>query len=139
LTRSKIKSIYISILTKDQLSKELILPYLTLGLLSVIYGISVYYFLPLALISLNLGLLLQVFFIILIGLFLGLVLIAVNLQSYTEYILTNILFKVLYFIETRSMERVVQNNMRAHRLRNRQTSFIYAAAVGFIIFLLGQY
>ena len=57
-SRSKVKAIYITILNKSQRIKEKFLPYLCLGTLCVVYGFTVYYLLPLSLISLDLGLLL---------------------------------------------------------------------------------
>jgi len=57
-SRSKVKAIYITILNKSQRIKEQFLPYLCLGTLCVVYGFTVYYLLPLSLISLDLGLLL---------------------------------------------------------------------------------
>jgi hypothetical protein len=42
-------------------------------------GISIYYIMPLALVSFNLGLLIDVFFLILLAIFQGLILMASNL------------------------------------------------------------
>jgi hypothetical protein len=79
VTRSKVKAIYISVLNKSQRVRAQLIPYLCIGLLCVVFGISVYYLLPKALISFDYGLLLQVFFTILLALFLGLTLMAINL------------------------------------------------------------
>ena len=53
--------------------------YLLFGSIAVLFGISIYYGLPVAMLQLNLGLILSIFFMILMGLLLGLVLISVNL------------------------------------------------------------
>ncbi len=53
--------------------------YLLFGSIAVLFGITIYYGLPVAMLELNLGLILSIFFMLLLGLLLGLVLIAVNL------------------------------------------------------------
>jgi len=102
----------------------------------VTYGVSVYYLLPLALVSMNLGLLLQVFFIILMSMFQGLVMIAHNTQRLVQSLLRAVLFLLLLPLEPGSTSALVRANMKAHSLRNSRTSFIFASAVGFTIFLL---
>jgi hypothetical protein len=54
-------------------------PYLLFGGVAVIAGMSIFYFLPVAVLSFNIGLVLQIFFLILLGLIFGLTLIALNL------------------------------------------------------------
>jgi hypothetical protein len=54
-------------------------PYLAFGTLSVAYGISIFVFLPLALINFNLGLMLTLFFMILLGMIFGLSMLATNI------------------------------------------------------------
>ena len=51
-----------------------------------------YYFLPLSLLSNDLGMILRLFFFLLIGLLLGLCLMAVNLEAGLEILLTKVLF-----------------------------------------------
>ena len=53
--------------------------YIVFGLLSVVYGLSIYYFLPLALLSFDFGLILYILFAILVGMILGLSMLAFNL------------------------------------------------------------
>ena len=67
----------------DNRTKDLV-PYMLFGSVAVTFGISIYYGLPVAMLKLNFGLLLTIFFVILMGLLLGLVLIAINLQSFLE-------------------------------------------------------
>jgi hypothetical protein len=53
--------------------------YIVFGLLSVVYGLSIYYFLPLAFLSFDFGLILYILFAILVGMILGLSMLAFNL------------------------------------------------------------
>jgi hypothetical protein len=73
--RSRVKSIYIEVLKK---SKANIIPVMLFGLMAVAYGVAIYYMLPLSLLSFNFGMILRIFFFILLGLLLGLCLLAVN-------------------------------------------------------------
>ena len=59
-------------------NKMNIIPYLIFGTITFLYGFAIYYLLPYSLLTLKIGLILQVFFFILIGLLLGLVLLAIN-------------------------------------------------------------
>jgi hypothetical protein len=54
-------------------------PYLAFGALSVSYGTTIFVYLPLALINFNLGLMLTLFFMILLGMIFGLSMLATNL------------------------------------------------------------
>jgi hypothetical protein len=58
-----------------------IAPLITYGTLVVLYGVSIYYLMPLSLLSGNYGLILIIFFSILMGMVLGLTMLAYNLQS----------------------------------------------------------
>lgn len=60
------------------------MPYLLFGSVAVVFGITVYYGLPIALLQINLSLILQIFFLLLLGMLLGLVILAVNLQGAVE-------------------------------------------------------
>jgi len=53
-------------------------PFLVIGVILVLYGVSIYIFLPLSLISSNFGLLLLVFFGILVGMIFGLTIFVSN-------------------------------------------------------------
>ena len=48
------------------------------GVVAVIFGIGIYYFLPLSILSMNLALLFNLFFGILVGMLVGFILIAIN-------------------------------------------------------------
>lgn len=113
-------------------SKAKILPYFFFGLLCVVAGSLIYILLPQALLSLNLQLLLDIFFMILLGLIFGLTLITVNFRGFLEYILVY----VLLFWERSSMRVLLRKNLIAHKRTNQLTSIIYALTLGTIIFLI---
>lgn len=75
-TRSKTQAVFVQILDKR---KSNIKPYLTFGIITIIYGIGIYYFLPMAMLTMNFKLLLRVFFLILLAMLLGLSLLAFNI------------------------------------------------------------
>lgn len=104
-------------------------------MITVVYGIGIYYFLPLALLSFNFSLLLRIFFFILLGMLFGLTLLAFNLQRGLEYILA---YTFLIW-EKASMRKMVLKNLSAHKMRNMMTSIIFSLALGFIIFLIVAY
>jgi len=58
--------------------------YIVFGIVGVVYGCGIYYFLPLALLSFNYALILQIFFAILVGMLYGLSLLAFNLERFME-------------------------------------------------------
>jgi hypothetical protein len=62
------------------------------GALFTIFGVGVYYLMPLSLLTFNLSLLLNMFVFLLIGMLLGLTLLSMNLQSTLEKALLLILF-----------------------------------------------
>lgn len=127
--RAKNSGTIISFVDND--SKNVI-PYILFGVIAVTFGVSVYYFLPLAIIKLNLGLLLSIFFSILLCMLLGLTLLATNLQGLLE-----VFFIYLFFFwEKTSMRTLLRKNLGAHKKRNSLTSIIYALTLGCIIFLL---
>ena len=69
----------------DNASKNT-LPYLLFGSVAVLFGISIYYFLPLGLITQKLGLILVIFLVILLGMMAGLTLFASNFQGFLEVV-----------------------------------------------------
>ena len=81
------------------------------GSVSVTLGITIYYGLPLALLQINFGLILAIFFLLLMGLIVGLVLISINLQGFFEVVL----MYLLLFWEAKSMKSLLRKNMLAHR------------------------
>ena len=107
-------------------------PYLLFGSVAVTFGIMIYYLLPLALLELNFGLILTIFFMILMGLLLGLVMVAVNLQGALEILLLH----MFLFWETKAIKTLLKKNMASHKMKNRLTAIIYSLTLGCIIFLL---
>lgn len=87
--RSKNSGTIISFIDND---KKNLIPYILFGTIAVVFGISVYYFLPLSIIKLDLGLLLSIFFAILLCMLFGLTLLATNLQGVIE-----VLFVYMFF------------------------------------------
>jgi hypothetical protein len=122
----------VEILDENQQSMS---SYIVFGVVAVIYGLSIYYFLPLAMLSFNFGLVLKIFFFILVGMLFGLSLLAFNLQRFLEIVLVYVFF----FWEKESMKGMIFKNLQAHKLRNKMTSIIYSLALGFIIFLIVSY
>jgi len=97
----------------------------------VAYGIAIFVFLPVALLQFNLGLLLSIFFFILLGMIFGLSLLATNIQPVFEVFAV----KILLFWEKTSMKQLILKNLISHRVSNKQTSIIYSLTVGSVIFL----
>jgi FtsH-binding integral membrane protein len=129
-TRSKTKGQKVEI--KDANGFENKIPYLISGGLLSLMGILIYFVLPLAVISFNLGLLLEIFFLILIGMIFGLTLISFNLQRTVELCFVYIML----FFETKSMKLLIVKNLSAHRESNKLTSIIYSLTLGCIIFII---
>ena len=80
----------------------------------------------------NLNLILQIFFLVLLGMLFGLTVLASNLQGLIGQILTGLFL----FWEDHSIRSILAKNVVAHRGRNRLTSNIYALTLGCIIFLI---
>lgn len=126
------KAIYVEIMSKSDLN---IVPYLIFGIISFTYGFALYYLLPYSLLTLKIGLILEVFFFILLGLLLGLTLLAVNLQRIMETCITYILL----IWEKNSMKMMILNNLKAHSPRNKLTSTIFSMSLAFNIFIMVQF
>lgn len=129
-TRSKTKGQKVDITNVDSLKAKL--PYLIVGFIAAAAGITVYYVLPLSILTFNLGLLLEIFFLILIGMILGLTMIAFNLQRVIELI---VVYTLLFF-ERQTMKILVLKNLSAHRESNKLTSIIFSLSLGSIIFII---
>ena len=87
------------------------LPYILFGTIAVSFGIAVYYFLPLGLLSMNIGMILAIFFSILLGMMAGLTLLATNLQGILEILLVYAFF----FWERKSMRTLLRKNLGSHK------------------------
>jgi ABC-type antimicrobial peptide transport system permease subunit len=111
------------------------LPALTVGVLLVVLGGSIYYLVPLALLSTNLALLLNLFLLLLAMMMLGLVTLALNAQHMLE---RAVVFALLC-VERVAVRAVVLKNLVAHRRRNQLTTLMFALSLAFIIFLYVSY
>ena len=120
------------LITFSDSSTANLVPYVLFGTICVAFGVSVYFFLPLGLLSMNLGMILAIFFAILLGMMAGLTVLASNLQGLLEVVLVYVFF----FWESQSMRALLRKNLGAHKQRNYLTSLIYALTLGCIIFLL---
>lgn len=109
-----------------------LIPFVLFGMLCVTCGVTIYILLPQSLLTLNLALMLDIFFLILLGMILGLTLISVNLRGFFEFILVY----GLLFWERSSMRILLRKNLMAHKRNNWLTSIIYALTLGTIIFLI---
>jgi hypothetical protein len=107
-------------------------PLVTFGVIGVGYGVFIYYVLPLSLISLDLSLLLDMFFVILVGMIGGLATLAFNFQSPIE-LLT---LKLLLCWETTSMQSLVRKNLTAHGKRNKLTAMVYTLTLACVLCLV---
>ena len=111
------------------LKKKEITSLIIFGLLTFIYGASIYYFLPLALVSMNFGLFGIIFLWILFGILLGFILLSQNIENLLQKILTYLL---LFF--TRSYTKLlILKNLAAHRLKNKKSSLMFSLSVGIFI------
>ena len=111
------------------LQKKEITSLIIFGLLTFIYGASIYYFLPLALVSMNFGLFGIIFLWILFGILLGFILLSQNIENLLQKILTYLL---LFF--TRSYTKLlILKNLAAHRLKNKKSSLMFSLSVGIFI------
>lgn len=107
------------------------MPFVVFGLLCVTFGVTIYVILPQALLAFNASLILQIFFLILVGMILGLAVLTANLRGFLE----KIVLYVLLFWEFKSMRTILKKNLIAHQSTNKLTSIIYALTLGCIIFL----
>ena len=82
--------------------------------------------------EMDLNLILQIFFLILLGMLFGLTVLASNLQGLIGTALSNLFL----FWESSPIRSLLAKNMIAHRGRNSLTSNIYALTLGCIIFLI---
>jgi len=128
IQRSKTQAVFVNIVNKRNADYW---PIVLFGFTITLYGVSIYYMLPAALMSMNLSWVTQVIIFILVGLLFALVLLAFNVQPALERILS----RVFLFFEIKSMRVMAVKNLSAHRNRNQMTALIYSLALGFLMFL----
>ena len=127
--RSKTKG---TIVTITESNRPELFSYLLYGSIGVIAGIAIYYLLPLAVLNFNLGLILEIFFFILLGMILGLTLISLNFQRIVELTIVYIFL----FFERKSMKLMILKNLVSHRESNKLTAIIFSLTLGSIIFVV---
>lgn len=91
----------------------------------------IYYLLPKGLVNQDITLLLLVFFVILEGLLIGLVLVGFSFQYLLEKLIA---YVCLFWINTTDFILMIKN-LSAHRFKNRRSSILYAFSVSFIVFV----
>lgn len=128
IQRSKTQAVFVNILNKKQANTR---PMVLVGLSITVYGVTIYYLLPLALLSMNLTLVSQIIIFIIVGLLFALTLLAFNTQSMVERFCT----QIFLFFEQASIKAMVVKNLAAHRRRNQMTALIYSLSLGFLLFL----
>jgi len=113
------------------MSSTISTPLLLIGAGLALFGAGTYYVLPLALLSFNLTLLMNMFVFLLVGMLLGLILLSLNVEHFIEQ---GIIYAFLWW-NNAAIRAIVRKNLVAHRLRNRKTTILYALSLGFIIFV----
>ena len=111
------------------LQKKELTSLIIFGLITFIYGASIYYFLPLSLISMNFGMIGGIFLWILFGILLGFVLLSRNIESLLQKILT---YTILFFTKSYT-KLLIFKNLAAHRIKNKKTSLMFSLSVGIFI------
>jgi hypothetical protein len=109
-THSQTKAMVINVIDPTRKNHTITMIF---GLISSIYGLVVYVLLPQCMLSLNFGLLLKIFFLILIGMLFGLILITMNLQFLIESLIT----KMIFWWENKSIRILIIKNLISHRIR----------------------
>ena len=111
------------------LQKKELYSLIIFGLLTFIYGASIYYFLPLSLISMNFGMIGAIFLWILFGILLGFVLLSQNIDNLLQKILTYVL---LFFTKSYT-KLLILKNLAAHRIKNKKSALMFSLSVGIFI------
>jgi ABC-type antimicrobial peptide transport system permease subunit len=125
---SKSSGVHIEIISAGERERSTLV---TFGVLTFLYGASIYYFLPLSLLSINLTLLLAIFLWILLGMLLGFIVLSLNVENILQKIFT---YVFLFWTKSHTKIMIIKN-LTTHRIRNRQTSMMYALSVGFFIMI----
>jgi ABC-type antimicrobial peptide transport system permease subunit len=115
------------------LSKVGLAPWqVVLSVLTIVMGFVVYYLMPYSFIFNDIPLFLFLLTIILLGMLLGLSLVAQTLQPTFERALS---WLYMWGGEFRRLRPLVLKGLHAHRRRNRKTALMFTTALAFIIFV----
>jgi ABC-type antimicrobial peptide transport system permease subunit len=106
------------------------------GAMLAAFGAGVYYVMPLALLSNNFALLLNLFVFLLVALLFGLVLLALNIEYFLEI---GVLRLLIAPWERPHVVAVIGHNLRGHRPRNRKTAILFATSIAFVVFISTAY
>jgi len=131
-TRSKTQGVHITV---EYQQKETSWGFVAFGVIMIIYGLSIYYFLPLSLLALDLQLMLWIMLSILLAIIVGLIIISLNIMHPLE----KLLVYIFLFYEKASMKFLIIKNMIAHKFRNQRTGIIYSLSLGFLLFAVVSY
>lgn len=101
------------------------------GVVSTVYGLAIYYLLPYGMINQSVGLLAVLFFVLLEGLLVGLVILSYSF----DFVLETFLAKAVLFWANPTDRQLTLKNLSMHRMQNRQTSMIYALSVSLVIMI----
>jgi hypothetical protein len=104
---------------------------LIFGLIATGYGLMIYYLLPKSLINQNIGLMLSIFFVLLEGLMVGLIILSYSIQYVSEQITARI---ALFWVDKTDLLLTLKN-LANHRFKNRRSSIIYTLSVSFMVFV----
>lgn len=105
---------------------------ISFGVLCSLYGMCIYYFLPLSLLSLNFSMLLAIFLWILVGMLLGLILLVSNI----DVLIQKLLSKICLFWSKKHLLTIITSNLISHRVRNRSTSLMFSLSIAVFIMLI---
>ena len=111
------------------LQKKELTSLIVFGLITFIYGASIYYFLPLSLISMNFGMIGGIFLWILFGILLGFILLSRNIENLLQKLLT---YTLLFFTKN-FIKLLILKNLAAHKIKNKKTSLMFSLSVGIFI------
>jgi len=85
--------------------------------------------------SLDFGTILKIFFLILMGMLYGFIILTVNFQFLIEYMVTT----CTLCWEKTYIRLLLINNLRVHRQRNSSTTLVYSLSISFLILCLVSY
>ena len=131
--RSKTQAVKIDIERSEH--KNIPWTVLIVGVFLAAFGIGVVVVFPTSLISLNIELLLGLFFVLIILMLVGLVLLSLNI----ECLLYKFLALIFFFWDKLAVRKILFKNLVAHRLRNRKTTVMYSVSMSFVIFMFVAY
>lgn len=131
--RSKVQAVKIEVERSEQ--TKVSWTALAVGLFLAAFGFGVYYIFPVSLLSFNFELLLNLFFILILLMLVGFVMLSLNVENIMHRGLTWLFF----FWDKVAIRKILLKNLIAHRVRNRKTTIMYSVSLSFVIFLYVAY